>query len=282
MPRKQIKAGLIGHPVSKSLSGDVFAAFSALTGEEIYYALLDCSPADLQLIIPTLKPQGWAGFNVTIPHKRAVCAMLNLADPAAKACGAVNAVRFGRAGLEGTNTDAHALVNALDEAGFAAAGRDAAVFGSGGAAASSGWALGRSRAASVTFRARNGAAAAALATRLADCFPNTVFSAAPFEAPEKAPAILVNATPLGMYQPGSPPCAPGPGQLCVDLAYAPGGTEFTAAALSAGAQAIDGLSLLVWQAALSLRFWTGRPAGDIVKFKKEALSLLEKKIKGGS
>lgn len=282
MLKKQIKAGLIGHPVSRSLSAEVFAAFSALGDEEIAYSLLDCSPADMPLLIPTLKPQGWAGFNVTIPYKQKVCAMLNLADPAAKACGAVNAVRFGRAGLEGTNTDAHALVNALDEAGFTAAGADAAVFGSGGAAASSGWALGRARAASVTFRARNGSAAAALAGRLAECFPDTVFAAAPFEAPEKAPVILVNATPLGMYQPGRPPCEPERGQLCVDLAYAPGGTEFSAAALAAGARSIDGLALLVWQAALSLRFWTGRPAGDIVEFKKQALSLLEKKIKGGS
>jgi shikimate dehydrogenase len=282
MQKKHIKAGLIGHPVSKSLSGEVFAVFSELTGEDLRYSLIDCSPAELPLIIPTFRPQGWAGFNVTLPHKRAVCALLNLADPAAKACGAVNTVRFGRAGRAGTNTDAHALVSALAEAGCSPAGKAAAVFGAGGAAASSGWALGRSRAAAVTFHARDAAAGAALAARLGEAFPGTIFSAAPFGKPGRGTEIFVNATPLGMYQPGSPPCEPEPGQLCADLAYAAGGTEFIAAARRAGAVTIDGLSLLVWQAALSLRFWCGLPTGDIVKFKQAALPLLEKKLKGGS
>lgn len=277
MLKKQIKAGLIGHPVSKSLSREVFEVFAELTGEDIAYSPIDCAPADLQLIIPTLRPQGWAGFNVTIPHKRAVCAMLNLADPAAKACGSVNTVRFGRAGLEGTNTDAHALVSALDEAGFSAAGLSTAVFGSGGAAASSGWALGRSRAAAVTFHARDAAAAAGLASRLGAAFPKTAYSAAPFEKPARGTEIFVNATPLGMYQPGRPPCEPEPGRLCADLAYAPGGTEFSKEAGKAGAAVIDGLSLLVWQAALSLKYWTGLPGGDIVKFKQDALARLRDK-----
>lgn len=275
MSKKQIKAGLLGHPVSKSLSAEVFAAFAALTGAEISYSPLDCTPQDLQNLIPALRAGGWAGFNVTIPHKKAVCAMLTLADPAARACGSVNTVRFGRAGLEGLNTDARALIAALEEAGFSAAGKDAAVFGSGGAAASSGWALGRSAAAAVTFYARDPAAASALAARLAEAFPKTVFSAAPFGTPAGTPGIVVNATPLGMYQPGRPPHEPRPGTLCADLAYAPGGTEFSRAAAAAGAAAIDGLSLLVWQAALSLKYWSGLPAGDIVEFKKEALALLK-------
>lgn len=282
MLKKPIKAGLLGHPVSKSLSREIFAVFSGLLGEAIDYSPIDCAPADLPLLIPTLRPQGWAGFNVTLPHKQKVCAMLNLADPAAKACGSVNAVRFGRAGLEGTNTDAHALVDALAESGFGAAGRKAAVFGAGGAAASSGWALGRSRAGAVTFHARSAGAAAALAARLSEAFPNTAYAAAPFEEPGRGTEIFVNATPLGMYQPGRPPCEPQPGQLCVDLAYAPGGTEFSNEARRAGAAVIDGLTLLVGQAALSLRFWTGLPSGDIVKFKGEAFSLLEKRLKGGS
>jgi shikimate dehydrogenase len=276
MNRKQLKAGLIGHPVAKSLSGDVFAAFAALTGEDLCYEPVDCPPAQLALTLPGLKARGWAGFNVTTPHKSAVCGLLAMADPAAKACGAVNCVRFGRAGLEGLNTDARALLSALEEAGFSAAGKSAVIYGSGGSAASSGWALGRSSAAAVTFHARNAKAAAALAARLGEAFPKTVFTAAPFEKPASAPAIVVNATPLGMYEPGRPPCEPGPGTLCADLAYGRDGTELTRAAAAAGAAVIDGLSLLVWQAALSLKYWTGLPSGDIVKFKQEALALLKK------
>lgn len=275
MQKKQIKAGLLGHPVSKSLSGEVFAAFAALTGENISYELHDAAPENLRLAMGELKAMGWAGFNITIPYKQKACALLDLADPAVKACGAVNAVRFGRAGLEGMNTDARALLEALQEISFSAAGGNAVVYGSGGAAASSGWALGRSQAASVTFRARDAAAASALAARLAETFPGTVFSAAPFEGREGKAAVVVNATPLGMYAPGRPPYEPERGALCVDLAYAREGTEFDRAAAAAGAAVIDGLSLLVWQAALSLRYWAGLPTGDIVKFKREALALLK-------
>ncbi|MDA8243465.1 MAG: hypothetical protein M0025_05025 [Elusimicrobia bacterium] len=278
MQKKQLKAGLVGHPLSKSLSIKVFEVFAGLTGEEIDYAPVDCAPEDLARTIPSLKAQGWAGFNVTIPYKREVCAMLDLADPAAKCCGAVNAVRFGRAGLEGLNTDARALLQAIEEAGFSARGGKAVVFGSGGSAASSGWALGRAAAASVTFRARNRAAAEELASRLSSAFPDTLYGWAPFEAPPDAPDILVNATPLGMYASGGPPAAPARGALCADLAYAPGGTGFTAAAKAAGALAIDGLSLLVRQAALSLRFWSGLPTGDIVEFSRKAEKLFREAL----
>ncbi len=276
-----IRAGLVGRPLSRSLSPAVFGIFSAITGVNIAYELRETDPGDLRNVVNELRALGWAGFNVTIPHKKEVPRLLNLADPAVTACGAVNAVRFGRAGLEGMNTDARALLEALREISFDAAGKRAAVFGSGGGAASSGWALGRSRAAAVTFHARDRRGAEALAARLAGCFPGTAFSAAPFAAPEGRPDILVNATPLGMYQPGRPPCEPAAGQLCADLAYAPGGTEFMSAAAAAGATRVDGLSLLVWQAALSLRYWAGLPTGDIVKFKNEALTLLVKKLEGG-
>lgn len=282
MQKTPLRAGLIGRPLSRSLSPDIFGIFASLTGTRIAYELREVEQQGLRPAIEQARAQGWAGFNVTLPYKKEVCSLLQLADPAVKAAGAVNAVRFGRGGLEGMNTDARALLEALQELSYSAAGKTAVVFGAGGAAASSGWALGRAMAASVVFRARDKAAALALTARLADCFPDTAFSTAPW-APEKGgPDILVNATPLGMYEPGRPPCEPAAGQLCVDLAYAPAGTGFTAEAARAGTIVIDGLSLLVWQAALSLRFWAGLPTGDIVKFKREAFSLLEKKIKGGS
>lgn len=275
-----IKAGLIGRPLSRSLSPVLFGIFAGLLGEEISYELRETEPRDLRNVIETARMHRWSGFNVTIPYKADVCALLDLADPAARAAGAVNAVRFGRNGLEGYNTDARALLQALEEAGFGAAGKSAVVFGSGGAAASAGWALGRSSAASVVFSARNAENASALARRLTEFFPATSFSAAPFERPGGRPDILVNATPLGMYQPGRPPCEPARGAFCADLAYAPGGTELSAAAAAAGAVSVDGLALLVRQAALSLRFWTGLPGGDIVKFSVEADGLLRKKLKG--
>lgn len=274
MLKQSIKAGLLGTPLSKSLSPEIFGIFAAMTGERLSYEPRECGAGELAAVVRMLPAEGWAGFNVTIPHKRAVFSMLALADPAARAVKAVNTVRFGRRGLEGANTDAAAVRAALEENSVQAAGRKAAVFGAGGSAGAAGWALGRSGAAEVVFHARNRAAADALALDLAGVFPRTRFSAAGFEAPQGKPDIFVNATPLGMYQPGRPPCAPGAGSACLDLAYAAGGTEFLAAARADGAKVIDGLEVLVRQAALSLRFWTGLPAGDIVEFNAEALRRL--------
>lgn len=282
MPKKQLKAGLLGSPVAKSLSPAVFAVFSSLLGEKISYELRDCSPQELEHLIPALAAEGWAGFNITLPHKKLVSGLLDMADPAARACGAVNAARFGRAGLEGMNTDAHALKHALELSGFATAGRNAAVFGSGGAAAAAGWALGRSAAAGVTFHARDLAAAGKLARCLGAAFPATDYRAAPFAAPAAGTSIFVNATPIGMYEPGLPPCAPAAGQLCADFAYLREGTEFCREAANSGAAVIDGLDLLVWQAALSLRFWSGLPGGDIVEFQRKARAALDAALKGES
>ena len=75
-----IKAGLIGRPVSKSLSPAIFKIFAGLTGAEINYEPVDCGRAELSAVITQLRGEGWAGFNVTIPYKRDVAAMLALRD----------------------------------------------------------------------------------------------------------------------------------------------------------------------------------------------------------
>lgn len=274
MKKHLIRAGLFGCPLSKSLSPDLFRIFSRLCGAEISYEAREVPANEFRSAVESARAEGWAGFNVTIPHKRAACSLLRLADPAARAAGAVNCVRFGKAGPEGLNTDARALVEIFAERGLSLTGKTAAVFGSGGAAGAAGWALGRSRAARVTFRARSHHSASALTARLEECFPDTVFTSEPFSGRDAEDDILVNATPLGMYEDGDLPCAPRAGSLCIDMAYAPGGTSFLKAAAASGAGTIDGLEVLVWQAALSLRFWAGLPTGDMVKFKNEALKLL--------
>ncbi len=270
----RIKAGLFGQPLSGSLSPDIFRLFAGLTGTGISYEPRETPASGLAEGIASAKAEGWSGFNVTIPHKAAVCALLASADDAVRAAGAANCVRFGTAGPEGVNTDAAALNEIFKEKGITPSGKKAAIFGSGGAAAAAGWALGSSGASETVFLSRNPAKGAALARRLGPCFPKTLFSAAPFAAPSGDTGTIINATPLGMYGPGTPPFAPRHGTSCLDMAYSAHGTEFIKAAAAGGAVTVDGLEILVWQAALSLRFWTGLPAGDIVELKREALRLL--------
>ena len=276
-----MKAGLFGRPLSKSLSQAVFGAFSRILGSPISYELRECGADELADALSAARAEGWAGFNATLPHKRAVYRMLDSAQRAAKDTGAANAARFSVRGLEGTNTDAYALCRALAARGISVKGLSAAVFGAGGAAAAAAWALADSGARRVDLCARNGAAAKSLADALAKAFSSTSFGARPFAPPPAGHAVWVNATPIGMYAAGTLPCAPRRGDVCVDWAYAAGGTEFLRAATAAGALEVDGLDLLVWQAALALEFWGGFSGGDIVEFKNEASALLERRIGEG-
>ena len=281
MQAKTIKTGLFGRPLSKSLSPKVFGVFSELTGAPISYELRECATPELAAAISAARSEGWTGFNVTIPYKSAVLEMLDSASKAAQDTGAANTVRFGEKGLEGTNTDAHALASALSEHGIAVKGLSAAVYGSGGAAAAAAWALAGAGTAHIDICSRRQAPAEALKSRLSKIFPATSFGTPPFGEPPEEDVILVNATPIGMYSPGTPPCAPRQENICVDLAYAAGSTDFIRSARAAGARAVDGLDLLVWQAALALEFWGGFPGGDIVKFKNDASSLLARRLQGG-
>jgi len=272
--RIQVKAGLLGRPLARSLSPAVFAVFSKLTGTELSYELRECTPGALTGEVNAARAAGWTGFNATIPHKRAVLEMLDSADKAAQDTGSANTVRFGEKGLEGTNTDAYALSNALKERGLSVKGLSAAVYGAGGSASAAAWALAGAGAQRIDICARNPAAARELTGRLSGVFPAVSFGKLPFGEPPDGHTVLVNATPIGMYLPGTPPCAPRAGDICIDLAYTPGGTDLTRSARAAGAAAVDGLDLLVWQAALALDFWGGFPGGDIVKFKNDAAALL--------
>lgn len=280
MQTKAIKAGLFGRPLSKSLSPGVFRIFSELTGGLISYELRECAGPGLAAEVEAARAAGWTGFNATIPHKRAVLELLDSAEKAARETGAANTVRFGEKGLEGTNTDALALAGALGEHGLSVKGLAAAVYGAGGAAAAAAWALAGAGAGRIALCARKPEGARTLQAKLSRVFPGTSFSTLPFGEPPEGHTILVNATPLGMYCPGTPPCAPRAGDICVDLAYAPGGTDFLRSAKAAGARAVDGLDLLVWQAALALDFWGGFPGGDIVKFKNDALARLARQLEG--
>jgi shikimate dehydrogenase len=280
VPRQEkiIRAGLFGKPLSASLSPLVYAVLGDLTGQRIQFELREAEPADLAIEIDTARLSGWHGFCVTIPHKAAVLPLLGVVDPAARGAGAANAARFGRAGLEGFNTDARALLQAFEARAYSASGRAAAVFGAGGAAGSAGWALGRAGAKSVLFLARDPARATALCARLSNCFPGTEYAHAPYGEQAGDPDIAVNATPLGMYQPGRPPFEPRAGQLCADFAYLRGGTEFCRAAEASGAGVIDGIELLVTQAALALRHWSGLPAGDMLDFTRRALAETRRRL----
>src|SRR5262249_48928853 len=147
---------------------------------------------------------------------------------------------------------------ALKRAGVRARGKDALVFGAGGAARAAGWALGREGARRVRFSARTASRASRAARDLGRLFKRTRFSAG---APQPA-QLWVNATPLGMK--GFPDRTPAPKglaspEVAVDLVYGRR-TAFQRDAARRGARVTDGAAMLAFQALRAWEFWE-KPIG---------------------
>lgn len=250
--------GVIGDPVAHSLSPILHnAAFDALGLDWIYVAFpvpRGCG-ADAVAAVSAL---GLAGLNVTMPHKEDVagaCDELTADAAALRSVNTVVALPEGR--TLGDSTDGPGFLDALADETIEVAGKAVLVLGAGGAARAVILALGRAGAA-VTVAARRPEAvesAAALAPG-ARALPLGAADPSPF-------AVVVNATPLGMS--GSDPLPVGPeslhaGQAVVDLVYHPADTPLLTAARAQGATAVNGLGMLLNQAARSFTLWTGQPA----------------------
>lgn len=264
-----IKAGLIGSPLKRSLSPRLFKLFSSRPGEGYSYALLETRAAGLERTLNTIKREGWAGFNVTLPLKETILPFLNTLSSEAEAIGAVNAVRLQNGKLKGYNTDAAALELAFREAGCRLRGRACVIWGAGGAARTATWVLARRGAGAVHLHSRTASRAAALVKYFSKIFPRTEFSAHKFtKVPDGTATVFMNATPLGMY---SPPAASlkfsgPPGSFYLDLAYTGGISPFLK---GRDGTIIHGLDLLIYQALKSAGLYGGRPikAAKIVKLK---------------
>jgi shikimate dehydrogenase len=251
-------AGVIGWPVFGSLSPVIHNAAFAALGLDWAYVPLSVPPGRVAEAVAGLRALGFAGANVTMPHKtEAARGCERLSDDAAL-LDAVNTIVVGPDALEGANTDAPGFERFLRlDAGFDPAGRRAVVFGAGGAARACALALGRAGLGELVVAVREPERGAPL-ERLARELPVDV-RVVPLAAGAAEQAdLVVNATPLGRTGETLPHPPLHEGVLVVDLLYRPAVTPLLAAAREAGAAAFGGLGLLLHQAALSFELWTGR------------------------
>jgi shikimate dehydrogenase len=253
--------GVIGDPVRHSLSPALHnAAFAALGLDWVSLAFA-VPPAALEGALAGARALGIRGLSVTMPHKAAVAARMDRLSPTAERLGAVNCVVVEPDGLAGDNTDGEGFLAALRRgAGFDPSGRRCLVVGAGGAARAVLLALARAGATEVIVVGRTPERAQAAADLAgAACRTGTASEAGGAD-------LVVNATPVGMAGTPTadelPPVGPellGPGQLVVDLVYTPRPTRWLALAGRQGAVTLDGLGMLVHQAARQIELWTGRP-----------------------
>jgi shikimate dehydrogenase len=249
--------GIIGWPVEGSLSPSIHnAAFAALDMDWTYVPM-PVSPGELEPALAGLVAMGFAGANVTMPHKTESARLVRDRSEDAERLRAVNTLVVTSAGLVGHNTDAPGFDRFLRrDAGFEPERRTALLFGAGGAARACALALARGGASVLTVAAREPARADAL--RAAVEGTRTTLRVVPFAEATAAPAdLVVNATPVGERGEALPLPPLHPGMLAVDLLYRPAATPLLSSARAAGVPAFGGLGLLLHQAALSFELWTG-------------------------
>jgi shikimate dehydrogenase len=252
--------GVIGSPVGHSLSPAVHnAAFATLDLDWAFLAF-EVPSGGAREAIAGARALGVRGLAVTMPHKAAAADAADVLDPLVRRLGAANTLVLDGGRMRATSTDGAGFLAGLRETRVDVAGARCAVVGAGGAARAVVVALVEAGAGRVDVWARRPAPAEE-AVSLAGV------PAAMAGGPEVAAdaRIVVNATPLGMAGAGEgelpfDPGLVGPGQLVVDLVYRPAETALLAAARSRGAEVLNGLPMLVHQAALQFELWTGRPA----------------------
>jgi len=253
--------GIIGWPVSHSLSPAIHNAAFAALGLDWVYVPLPVHPLHLLAALHGLTAFGFSGANVTMPHKAAVADLIGdeLSEDARR-LHAVNTIVSDGERLRGENTDAPGFERFLQvDLGVDPAGRDALIMGAGGAGRACALALARSGVASITVAAREPARVADVSAAV-EGLGTTVRAIAFDDAPDVRADLIVNATPLGARQETLPVPTLGSGVVVIDLLYHPSVTPLQVQARAEGAAAFGGVGLLLHQAALSFEIWTGQQA----------------------
>jgi shikimate dehydrogenase len=250
-------AGVIGWPVAHSRSPLIHGTWLERHGVDGAYLKLPVRPGQLATAVRGLAASGFAGANVTVPHKEAAFAVCDTTDADAWRAGAVNTLVFDEEGrIHGTNTDGAGFLANLAAHGIDPAAGPALVLGAGGAARAIAWALAEAGAA-VTLANRTAERAEALAALIpgAETLPWTQRADALSDH-----ALLVNTTSLGMA--GHPDLlldlsgAPVTLAVC-DIVYVPRRTKLLEAAAALGLRTADGLGMLLEQARPGFAAWFG-------------------------
>lgn len=250
-------AGVIGWPISQSKSPMIHRFWLQKLGLDGDYSRFPVHADNLGAAVRALPALGMRGLNVTAPHKVAIMAHLDDLDDSALAVGAVNTVRVLADGrLGGANTDVAGIMEGAANAGVA--GREVIILGSGGAARAAVVAALYMQAGWVTIYARDTAAAGELLRKTGQQGTILPFGGPLPESPKVA--LLFNATTLGMI--GQPPLvfdlAGLPDTATVfDAVYAPLETPLLAAARARGLATVDGLAMLIGQAAMAFEIFFG-------------------------
>jgi shikimate dehydrogenase len=267
--------GVIGNPVHHSLSPAIHnRAFRQLGWNAVYLAF---EVKDLEEALRGIRGLGVRGVSVTIPFKTAVVPLLDKVEALARKIGAVNTIVNQGGKLIGYNTDCDAALKALEEK-MNLRGKTIVLVGAGGAARAIGFGLKEKDCHLIVVnRSKKGER---LSKELG-CEYLPLSSLVKMKAGELEADVIINATSLGMYpREGETPIPKGllkKRMMVMDIVYQPSRTKLLQEAKQRGCVTVNGLEMLMRQAAAQFEIWTGRSL-EIGQMKKALLRTLEGKL----
>lgn len=260
-----VRYAVVGNPVTHSLSPRIHASFAEQTGQALSYSAIEIPLDDFDDEIRALQNQGFGGLNVTVPFKREAWELCDTLSLRAEQAGAVNTLSFMPDGdIAGDNTDGIGLLrDLLDNLKLEVSRRELLVLGAGGAVRGVLGPLLEQSPAGLTLANRSPDKAITLARDFGDQGNIQAVSFDALGAREFDLVINGTAAGLGNEVPDIPESVVAEHTVCYDMMYdLNAATAFVDWARSRGAaRAVDGLGMLVEQAAEAFNIWHGiRPA----------------------
>lgn len=236
------------------------------------FEAISVHPSKLEEKYRTLLAQGYAGFNITIPHKSLILQFIDSFDETARAAGAVNTIVIENGRTRGYNTDVHGFVASIIDLRKYIDGNRVLLIGTGGAARAVAVGLLKNfHPQEVVIAGRNKENIDLLLTHLQSSKKHIPYQCqvlgstlgdGDFLQHFNSSSVVINATPIGMYpNTHDTPLPAGVSfhgsQLAVDLIYIPKKTRFLKDASDAGARTLGGLEMLLQQGASAFQLFTG-------------------------
>jgi shikimate dehydrogenase len=283
--------GLLGYPVAHSLSPVIHNHIFATLGVGLAYVPLAVRPHELHTAVLSLRAAGFAGANVTIPHKQAVVPYCDVLSPLSTLTGTVNTLYYKDNVLHGATTDWEGFCKALKKAGIDAKNGNIVILGNGGTARTFAFALASEKIPSrLTLVGRHDHKISSLAAEVTakTKFPiaKALFSSNNLKSVMNECTLCLNCTPVGMY----PNMTDSPleprffhkGMSVFDTIYNPVQTTLCKQAKQAGCVCQGGLEMFVYQALASCAYWTARDVDEAIIDMAELKSLIETPLQPGA
>lgn len=268
------KYAVIGNPIVHSKSPSIHAAFAKQTNQNMTYETILAPLGGFADTVNQLVADGYRGVNVTVPFKLDAYELASDLNPLARHAGAVNTLSFTPAAIQGYNTDGVGMVRDIEHNLLTTLnGKRVLLLGAGGAAQGVLLPVLDRSPAQLMVANRSVDKAVAMVAKVTDQYQSIALSAKQYDEVDGQFDVVINATSASLSQASLPISADifAAGCLAYEMMYGQE-TPFMAQATVAGANAVDGLGMLVEQAAVAFEVWRGiRPDSKAVLEKMRVL-----------